>query len=196
MPAGSTHTVNLLPQRYTISESFFLLPLEWWLWRRPTGNSYHRPGFRVWEILYRYRQGNIASCFIHTKTQSFVTYIRKSTGFVLILWRITLRHWGFYVWLMGRGYFCWSCGLLIHEVSRSHTTTQYIRWDSSGRVISPTQRPLPDNAQHSQQTDIPAVGGIRTYNLSRWVGRRCRLQTARPLGPAGRALIAVNNILQ
>ena len=47
-------------------------------------------------------------------------------------------------------------GLLIREVSRSHTTTHYIRWDSSGRVISSSQRHLPDNTQNSQQTDIHA----------------------------------------
>ena len=46
----------------------------------------------------------------------------------------------------------WDQGLLI-EVSRSHTT-HHSRWDASGRVISPSQRPLPDNTQHSQQTDI------------------------------------------
>ena len=38
---------------------------------------------------------------------------------------------------------------------------------SSGRVISPTQRPLPDNTQHSQQTDTHGSGGIRTHNISR-----------------------------
>ena len=38
-------------------------------------------------------------------------------------------------------------GLLIHEVSRSHTTAHRSRYDSSGRVISPSQRPLPDNTQ-------------------------------------------------
>ena len=42
-------------------------------------------------------------------------------------------------------------GLLIVEVSRSHTTTYHSRQDSSGRVISSTQRPLPDNTQHSEQ---------------------------------------------
>jgi len=47
-------------------------------------------------------------------------------------------------------------GFLIHEVSRSHTTTRHSLQDSSGRVISPSQRPLPDNTQHSQQTDIHA----------------------------------------
>ena len=36
-------------------------------------------------------------------------------------------------------------GLLIHEVSRSHTTTHHSRQDSSGRVISSSQRPLPYN---------------------------------------------------
>jgi len=34
-------------------------------------------------------------------------------------------------------------------------------------VIGSSQRPLPDNTQHSQQTNIHAAGGIRTHNLSR-----------------------------
>ena len=58
-------------------------------------------------------------------------------------------------------------GLLILDVSRSHTTTQHSRQDSSGRVISSSQRPLPYNTQHSQQTDIHIPGGIRTHNLGR-----------------------------
>ena len=58
-------------------------------------------------------------------------------------------------------------GLLIHEVSRSHTTTHHGRWDDSGRVITSSQRPLPDNTQHSQQTDIHAPGWIRNHDLSR-----------------------------
>ena len=40
----------------------------------------------------------------------------------------------------------------------------HTRWNSSGRVISPSQKPLPDNTQHSQQTDIHAAGWIRTHN--------------------------------
>jgi len=36
-------------------------------------------------------------------------------------------------------------------------------------VISSSQRPLPDNTQHPQQTDIHAPGEIRTHNLSKWV---------------------------
>jgi len=34
-------------------------------------------------------------------------------------------------------------------------------------VISASQRPLPDNTQHSQHTNIHTSGGIRTHNLSR-----------------------------
>ena len=45
-------------------------------------------------------------------------------------------------------------GLLIHEISRSHTTTHHIWYDSSGRVISSSQRPLPDNTRHSQRRDL------------------------------------------
>ena len=51
-------------------------------------------------------------------------------------------------------------GLLLHEVSRSHTTKHNSRNDSSEWVISSSQRPLPDNTQHSQRTDIHARGWI------------------------------------
>ena len=43
-------------------------------------------------------------------------------------------------------------------------------------MISSSQRPLPDNTQHSQQTDIRAPGGIRTHNLSRPAVADLRLQ--------------------
>jgi hypothetical protein len=33
-------------------------------------------------------------------------------------------------------------------------------------MISPSQRPLPDNTQHSQQTNIHAPGGIRNHDRS------------------------------
>jgi hypothetical protein len=48
-----------------------------------------------------------------------------------------------------------------------HTQTHHSRQDSSGRVIMSSQRPLPDNTQHSQETDIHAPGGIRTCNPSK-----------------------------
>jgi hypothetical protein len=42
---------------------------------------------------------------------------------------------------------------LLYEVPGSHTTHQSV--DSSGREISSSQRSLPDNTQHSQQTKHP-----------------------------------------
>jgi hypothetical protein len=67
-------------------------------------------------------------------------------------------------------------GLLNHEFSISPTTTHHSRYDSSGRVISSSQRPLPDNTQQSQQTGIHAPGGIRTHNLSRRAAADLRLR--------------------
>jgi hypothetical protein len=52
-------------------------------------------------------------------------------------------------------------------------------------VIGPTQRPLPDNTQHSQQTDIHAPGGIRTRNPSKPAAADQRI---RPRGHCDRQL--------
>ena len=57
--------------------------------------------------------------------------------------------------------------LLIHEHSRSHSTTHRTRWYPSGRVISSSLRPLPDITRHSQQTNIHVPCGIRTHDRSR-----------------------------
>jgi hypothetical protein len=43
---------------------------------------------------------------------------------------------------------------------RSFTIT--LTMNSSGRVISPSQRPVPDNRQRSEETGIHAPGKIRT----------------------------------
>ena len=68
--------------------------------------------------------------------------------------------------------------LLVFEVFISHTATRHSRQDYPGRVISPSQRPLPDNTQHSQQTNIHVPGGIRTYNLSRRAAEGLHLDRA------------------
>ena len=67
--------------------------------------------------------------------------------------------------------------------SRSHTTTHYSRQDSSGRVISPSQR-LPDNTRHSQQTNIHFPRWDSDPRSQQVSGRRPTPQTARLLGPA------------
>jgi hypothetical protein len=45
-----------------------------------------------------------------------------------------------------------------HSRGSTITLTHQTRYDSSGQVISPTQRPQPDNTQHSQETLISSVG--------------------------------------
>ena len=57
--------------------------------------------------------------------------------------------------------------------------THRARKDSSRRVISQTQRSMPDNTQHSQETDIRASCGIRTRNPSK------RSAADRHLRPSG-----------
>ena len=53
-----------------------------------------------------------------------------------------------------------------HNQGFTFTQTHRSRQDSSRKVISSSQRPLPDNTQHSQQTNILSPGGIRTHNPS------------------------------
>ena len=55
------------------------------------------------------------------------------------------------------------CRGLLYLITMSDTYTVWL----SGREIGPLQRPLPDNIQYSQETDIHAPGGIRTRNLSK-----------------------------
>ena len=43
-------------------------------------------------------------------------------------------------------------------------------------MTNPSQRPLPDNTQHSQQTNIRAAGGNRTHDLSRRAAEDLRLR--------------------
>ena len=68
-------------------------------------------------------------------------------------------------------------GLLVHEVSRSHTRTHHSREDSSGRVTSSSQRPLPYNTQHSQHKNFHDPGGFRNHNLSRRAAADLRLRS-------------------
>jgi hypothetical protein len=70
-------------------------------------------------------------------------------------------------------------GLLILEISGLHKMTQHNRQDFSGRVISPTQRPISEkkkNNTHSRQILCPRqdsnlqfqqASGMRTYALDR-----------------------------
>ena len=60
----------------------------------------------------------------------------------------------------------WAKAYLLSRL-HDHTQTHHNQYDSSWRVINPTQRHLPENTKHSQGTDIHACGGIRTRNPSK-----------------------------
>jgi hypothetical protein len=64
------------------------------------------------------------------------------------------------------------CGLLIID----HLQTRHIRYDSSWRVINPTQKPLPDNKRHVPVRDSHAADGIRTRNPSKLAAADPRLR--------------------
>jgi len=55
----------------------------------------------------------------------------------------------------------------LHYRGFTITQTHNMRLNSSERVISSTQRPLPDNKQHSKATDIHVSDGIGTHNPSK-----------------------------
>jgi hypothetical protein len=77
-------------------------------------------------------------------------------------------------------------GLLILKVSRLQAMTHHSRQDSSGRMISSSQRHLPDNTQPPKKTDIHGPGGMRTRNLSKRVAADPRL---RPRGHWNRPIL-------
>jgi len=67
---------------------------------------------------------------------------------------------------------------------RSHTHwTHHSRCDSSGRMISPTQRPLPDNIQHLQKTNVHAPSEIRTCNPRKRGTAHPRVRVCTPCWP-------------
>jgi hypothetical protein len=67
---------------------------------------------------------------------------------------------------------------------RSHTHwTHHNRYDSSGRVISPSQRPLPDSIHHLQETNIHAPSEIRTRNPRKRGTAHPRVRVRRPYWP-------------
>ena len=80
-------------------------------------------------------------------------------------------------------------GFLTAEASRSHSDTPHSvgLLDSSEQMIGPSQRPLPDNTQHPQQTNIHDSGGIRNRSQNKRKAANPRL---RPRGHWDRLLIA------
>jgi hypothetical protein len=69
-------------------------------------------------------------------------------------------------------YLLWLCRFLNHTQRRAALGRTLL-----GRMIISLQRPLPDNTQHIQQTNIHAPGGIRTHDRSRQAAVDLRLGT-------------------
>ena len=66
-----------------------------------------------------------------------------------------------------------SLFLMFLDHTQQRTTVRRTPLDG---VISSSQRHLPDNTQHSQQTNIHAPGAIRTHDLSRRAAADLRLR--------------------
>ena len=66
--------------------------------------------------------------------------------------------------------------LLTLEVCRSHTTTHHSQLDSSGRVISSSQRPVPTQTHQSPEEDIHSPSGTRTRNSGKQTAADPRLR--------------------
>ena len=141
-----------------------------------SGTSVYANGLSV--AAYRFKaEGHVAVFLGEIRYQTFLNVIiRPRESYVVTRPKI------FVYWKHGVFFLLWRCdptqvmASKFLMFSRSHTTTHHIRQDSSGRVISSSQRPLPDNAHHSQQTNIHASGGIRTPDLSRRAAAYLRLR--------------------
>ena len=61
---------------------------------------------------------------------------------------------------------------------RSYSATHHSRQVFLGRVISSSQTTLPDNKQHTQQTDIHAPSCVRTHNHVRRAAANLKLEVS------------------
>ena len=78
--------------------------------------------------------------------------------------------------------------LLIHEVSKLHTTTHHSRVYLDERPARRRDLYLTTHTKHSQQKNFHAPGGIRTHDPSRRMAVELRL---RPRDPLGLALVHI-----
>ena len=62
-------------------------------------------------------------------------------------------------------------------------------------MISPSQKPLPDNAQHLQQTNIHSPRWDSNPQSQQASGRGPTAETARPLGPASPEVYSIYNFI-
>jgi hypothetical protein len=98
-------------------------------------------------------------------------YVLASACFVSVRYNFWF-FWGlttfFFPW---RNSPSWARTSLLSRLD-DRTLSHHTNYESSGRVIGPLQRLLPDITQHSQETDIHTPGGIRTPQSQEANGRR------------------------
>jgi hypothetical protein len=81
---------------------------------------------------------------------------------------VTFCLWNFVSFRSPSLFYLFTAGVeVVFIFTWSHSDTHHSRQDSSGRGIGPSQRPLPDNTNTVQETNIHAPGGIRTHNPSK-----------------------------
>jgi hypothetical protein len=110
---------------------------------------------------------------------SFFRNVCKKLPLFTAKWFLILSTYGIILFIFGATRTPppqWAMASRLSIVS-DHTQTHHTRYDSFGRVISPMNRPLPDNTQHSQRTDIHDTDGIRTSNPRNRAGVDPRLRT-------------------
>jgi len=73
-------------------------------------------------------------------------------------------------------------------ITLRHTTLGRNR----GRKVSSSQRPLPDNTQHSQETDTYVPAGIRTHNPNRQAAADSRLTPRGHWDPSSTTIATTN----
>ena len=124
---------------------------------QPKGPSRHDRGNKISPSLSGHKFEKSADGTVMEDKIKFFTAVNKITEPVVLKVMITF--------LFRNSPQCTRASSLsrLHD----HTQTHRTRQDSSGRVISPAQRILPDNIQHSQETDIHDTGGIRAHHPSK-----------------------------
>jgi hypothetical protein len=123
-------------------------------------------GFKATTLCRRYRYTNVQESYL----QNMCAHTIKGIG------PVSLKFW-FYIHFFSvtlqPSYRSWPPLTELHNHTRR---THHILQDFSGRVISPTQGPLPDNTQHSQEANIHAPDEIQIHNSSKWVAADPRLR--------------------
>jgi len=182
------------PYRLSDIETFLPGALGWYsllnyLWSRQFG-AQNLQICQAWTLppILGMKLGSLWNVVNYTDANKYILIYRKFAAMTLIKF-VTQVHalicWNFFFLALrpNAGH-----GLLILEVSRSHTSRITV-----GRTPldawSARRRDLPDNIQHSQQTDIHAPGGIRTHNLSR---RSAVDLGLRPLGHWDRHMLDIS----